>query len=223
MVEKNHRFVFNKFVKTCRELDLFWEPDATEGGVTVTAGEPRVLPVCIKKKMLMRKFKTKRWFKTKRCDFTKKMQSSTQCCCNSSYVIQQKWQETNENSVSLNLQIRYVVVIELKGNRNKQNIEVESFLWGIQQLRGQNFATVLCFFDSKCCWKVFPDRLDNFCPHMVQIMYLGSYLLISKTMAILMNFGTYKFDFLNELIFQFSLKYLDSDVFLNLFFKFLSQ
>ena len=29
-----------------------------------------------------------------------------------------------------------------------------------------------------------------------------------------MKFGTYKFDFLNELIFQFSLKYLDSDVLL---------
>ena len=50
LVEKIHRFVFEKFVKTCRELDLFWEPDATEGGVTVTAGEPRVLPACRKKK-----------------------------------------------------------------------------------------------------------------------------------------------------------------------------
>ena len=50
MVEKIDNFVYEKFVKTCRELDLFWEPDATEGGVTVTAGEPRVLPACIKKK-----------------------------------------------------------------------------------------------------------------------------------------------------------------------------
>ena len=40
-------------MKTCRELDLFWEPDATEGGVTVTAGEPRVLPACIKKKKML--------------------------------------------------------------------------------------------------------------------------------------------------------------------------
>ena len=29
-----------------------------------------------------------------------------------------------------------------------------------------------------------------------------------------MKFGTYKLDFLNELIFQFSLEYLDSDVLL---------
>ena len=47
---KQFRFVYEKFVKTYCELDLFWEPDATEGGVTVTAGEPRVLPACIKKK-----------------------------------------------------------------------------------------------------------------------------------------------------------------------------
>ena len=75
-------------------------------------------------------------------------------------------------------------------------------------------TAVMCLLDSKCCWKVFPDRLDNFDPQMVQIKKLGSSMLILKTSAILMKFGTYKLDFLNELIFQFSLEYLDSDVLL---------
>ena len=93
------------------------------------------------------------------------------------------------------------------------------------------FNSFWCFFVSKCFWKVVSfEPLDNLDPQMVQIMYLGSSLLISKfsrTSAILMNF-IYKFDVkwndslksvrLKSLIFNFFKSLISRGELLNLCF-----